>query len=125
MGGPDQSLACAYAALILHDDGKSIDAGAIDKMLVAAGCKAGTDACLFEKALSGADTAGLIKAASAVGGSGSSSAGSGGQEGTRARGGRGHGLLPLRLRILKRSTWGRIAGSYMLNNIYLMHRVWV
>ena len=41
--GPDQSLACAYAALILHDDGKSIDAGAIDKMLVAAGCKAGTE----------------------------------------------------------------------------------
>eukprot|EP00277_Geminigera_cryophila_P023175 CAMPEP_0179466080 /NCGR_PEP_ID=MMETSP0799-20121207/47495_1 /TAXON_ID=46947 /ORGANISM="Geminigera cryophila, Strain CCMP2564" /LENGTH=199 /DNA_ID=CAMNT_0021270703 /DNA_START=12 /DNA_END=612 /DNA_ORIENTATION=+ len=67
----DVSLACAYAALILHDGGQKVDAGAIDKMLAAANVKAaGFDACLFEKALTGASVKDLIEAASQVGGGG-------------------------------------------------------
>jgi len=45
--------------------------GAIDKMLAAANVKtAGFDACLFEKALTGASVKDLIEAASQVGGGG-------------------------------------------------------
>ena len=39
-------------------------------MLTAAGCKAGFDGCLFEKALGNADVKGLIESASKVGGGG-------------------------------------------------------
>ena len=39
-------------------------------MLTAAGCKAGFDGCLFEKALANSDVKGLIEAASKVGGGG-------------------------------------------------------
>merc|ERR1719329_29842 len=93
----DQSLACAYASLILHDGGKPISAASIDKMLTAAGCKAGFDGCLFEKALANADVKGLIDAASKVGGGGGGGRGEGCPP-SRGGGG-GHGFLALRLRL--------------------------
>merc|ERR1719409_2592377 len=67
----DQSLACAYASLILFDAGKGIDAGAIDKMLAAAGVTAGANGCLFEKALGNGEVVkDIVEAASKVGGGG-------------------------------------------------------
>ena len=51
--------------------------GAMDKMLVAAGLKAGFDACLFEKALANADIAALVEGASKVGGGGGGGGGGG------------------------------------------------
>jgi ribosomal protein L12E/L44/L45/RPP1/RPP2 len=49
----------------------------MDKMLVAAGLKAGFDACLFEKALANADIKGLVESASKVGGGGGGGGGGG------------------------------------------------
>jgi large subunit ribosomal protein LP1 len=51
-----ETLACTYAALILHDEGLSIDAEGIDKLIKAAGVEVENFwPGMFAKALAGAD----------------------------------------------------------------------